>query len=189
VTLFVVRHGRTAQNASGRLQGRADHPLDEVGLEQARRLAAAIGPVARIVSSPLQRARQTAAAWAAPVELDERWIELDYGELEGLPLRDVPLTTWQAWRRDAGFRPPGGETLDEVLGRVSAAAEELLAEAAERDVVVVTHVSPVKAAVAWALGVGMATSWRCQIDTASITRIGRGAAGPSLRGLNDTGHL
>lgn len=186
---MIVRHGRTAHNAAGRLLGRLDVPLDEHGRAQAAALAAAVGPVGRVVSSPLLRARETAGAFGAPVEVDERWIELDYGELDGVALADVPATTWAAWRRDPGYRPPGGETLLEVRSRVEAALADLRADAAGETVVVVSHVSPIKAAVGWALGVGDEVNWRLHLAPASITRIAVGDRGPALHTFNEVAHL
>lgn len=187
--LLVVRHGRTASNASGLLLGRADPPLDDVGRAQALAVAAAVGPVDRVIASPLARAQETAAAFGRPVETDERWIELDYGDLDGTPLRDVPAERWAAWRGDPGWRPPGGESLAELGVRVREACAELADEAAERDVVVVSHVSPIKAAAAWAMGVGDEVAWRLHLSPASITRIGVGERGPSLHGFNEVAHL
>lgn len=191
--LRIVRHGRTAHNAGGRLLGRLDLALDPTGEAQAAALGAALGPVDRIVTSPLLRTRQTAqaiaAASGAPVEVDERWVELDYGELDGLPLTEVPAELWAAWRADPTFRPPGGETLAELGVRVRAACQALTAEAMTHEVVVVSHVSPIKAAVCWALGVGDEVSWRTFVAPASVTRIGVSARGPVLEAFNDTGHL
>ena len=186
---MIVRHGRTAHNAAGRLLGRLDVPLDDLGRAQAAALAAAVGPVERVVTSPLLRARETAAAFAAPVEVDERWIELDYGDLDGVAAAEVPAATWAAWRRDPGFRPPGGETLLEVRARVEAALVDLSAGAERATVVVVSHVSPIKAAVGWALGVGDEVAWRLHLAPASITRIAVGARGPSLHTFNEVAHL
>ncbi len=70
--------------------------------------------------------------------------------------------------------------------RVRQACDELWPEAVDDDIVVVTHVSPIKAAVAWALGVGDETSWRMFVDLASVSRIGVGRSGPSLRTFNET---
>jgi broad specificity phosphatase PhoE len=198
VTIVVVRHGRTAHNAAGRLLGRLDPPLDEVGVRQARALAAAVGPVDRVVSSPLQRTRQTAEAFGGTVEVDDRWIELDYGEVDGLALSEVPAEMWERWRSDVGFSPPGGESLADLDARVVAALDELAADAlargrgdgdAEGTTVVVTHVSPVKAAVTWALGAGVPATWRLWVAHASITRIGLGPRGPVLHSFNEVGHL
>lgn len=186
--LIVVRHGRTVANAQGRLLGRDDPPLDHEGLAQARALGAVIRPD-RVVSSPLARARQTAESFGLPVEIDERWIELDYGALEGTPTADVPRETWAEWRADVCYRPEGGESLRELSDRVDQACADLVAESTRHDVVVVTHVSPVKAAVAWALGVGCEVSWRTFVAPASITRIASGPWGPSLQSFNETAHL
>ena len=169
--LVLVRHGRTAANAGGLLLGRADPPLDDHGMAQAASLGGAVAGARRVVSSPLRRARETAAALGLPVEVDERWVELDYGEWDGRPIADVPLEAWRRWRADVDFAPPGGESLADLGRRVRAACDELAAEAADTDVVVVSHVSPIKAAVAWALDVGDELSWRLHVAPASVTRI------------------
>lgn len=190
--LILLRHGQTRANAGGLLQGRADHPLDEVGRWQAGACARFLverHPRARVVSSPLTRARQTAAALSSDHEVDERFTELDYGDFDGRSLSDVPPEVWARWRADPGFRPPGGETLLELEARVVPALEELAEEARERDVIVVSHVSPIKCAVTWALATGPGATWRCSLDRASITRIAVSARGPSLVGFNETSHL
>ena len=69
------------------------------------------------------------------------------------------------------------------------ACEELLEDARQRTVVVVSHVSPIKAAVAWALGAPDSTAFRCFLDQASITRIDVGRLGPVLRSYNETWHI
>ena len=187
--LIVVRHGRTEQNRAGRLLGRLDVDLDETGRAQAAALAAHVGSVDRVVSSPLARTRQTAEAWDVPVEIDDRFVELDYGELDGTAMVDVPADTWAAWRSDLDFAPPGGESIRALGERVRAGCESLRAAAAERDVVVVTHVSPIKAVVAWALGVPDDVAWRMYVAPASITRVQIGERGPSLHGFNQVDHL
>ena len=186
---MLVRHGRTAANASGLLLGRLDPSLDELGQEQAALVGKTLGPVAKVVSSPLARARDTAAHIDAPLIIDERWIELDYGEYDGMPLSQVPAELWNAWRADTGYAPPGGESLRALAERVSAACEDLVADARDQDVVVVSHVSPIKAAVAWALGVDVSISWRTHLQPASITCVGVGRFGPVLRTFNVTSHL
>lgn len=181
--LILVRHGQTVLNAGARLQGRGDAPLTELGRQQAAATAAAIAPD-RVVSSPLLRARETAAAFGLAVDIDDRWVELDYGELDGVPIALVPPELWAQWRSDVTFAPPGGESLAALGQRVRGACEELREEAATRDVVVVTHVSPVKAAVAWALGVGDEVAWRMFLDVGAVSRISVGPRGPTLVGFN-----
>ncbi|MFN7148299.1 MAG: histidine phosphatase family protein [Microthrixaceae bacterium] len=194
-SLVWVRHGRTTANASGLLLGRADPPLDELGRVQATAVAAAIrsgrfGPVLAVVSSPLDRARRTAEAIGAPVQVDERLIELDYGELDGTPVADVPGELWAEWRADIGFRPPGGESLEELGRRVHEACAEW-SERVDRPgaIVLVSHVSPIKAALSWALSVGDDVAWRSHLDPASITRILLRGGGRALGLFNETAHL
>lgn len=187
--LTIVRHGRTEANRSGLLLGRLDPQLDALGAAQAAAVAHHVGPADRVVCSPLARTRATAEAWGAPIEVDDRWIELDYGDLDGTPLRDVGADLWQRWRADVTFAPPGGESLHALGERVRAACEDLAADARDAHIVVVTHVSPIKAAVAWAMGVGDEVSWRMYVAPASVTRIAVGDRGPSLHGFNDVAHL
>lgn len=196
MALYVVRHGRTEANASGKLLGRTDVELDPVGREQARLLGEALPTGAHIVTSPLTRCRETAelisttsGRSADVVQADDRLMELDYGELDLTPLSEVSPDVWSAWRADADFRPPGGETLNELQRRVNGCLDDVRQQALETDVVVVTHVSPIKAAVAWALGVDITISWRCFVAQASITRIGFGPAGSSLQLFNAVDHL
>lgn len=182
--LVIVRHGQTAANAGGLILGRADPPLTDLGRRQAAALARALGRPDRVVSSPLQRARQTAAAFGAPVEVDERWIELDYGELEGAPAASVTDDLWARWQADTAFAPAGGESLAALGARVRAACEDLTGAAAAGDVLVVTHVSPIKAAVGWALGLGDELAWRLYVEDAAVCRIRIGAHGPLLTAFN-----
>ena len=191
--LVLVRHGETEANAERRLLGRAQSPLTDRGLAQARALGGLLGPAGRLLSSPLERALRTAEVLGlgVPVEVDDRWVEVDYGVYDGERLGDVPAEVWRQWRRDPGFRPPDGESLAELGARVRAACEELFAQdgagaRAEADVVVVSHVSPIKAAVAWALGADDGLAWRLQLATASVTVIGWGPAGPVLHRYNLT---
>ena len=198
-SLLLVRHGRTEANARGLLLGRADPALDALGRRQADAAAAALssdrfGPVRTIVSSPLRRAVQTAEAIGeqvhAEVVLDERLIELDYGDWEGRPLTDVPAESWARWRADPTVGPPGGESLATLGARVRSACEQLSGElVGPAAVVVVSHVSPIKAAAAWALGVGDEVAWRTQLDNASISRVLVRSAGPALGLFNETAHL
>jgi probable phosphoglycerate mutase len=134
----VVRHGETERSARHAYSGQADIPLTEAGCEQARLAAERLARagVDGIVSSPLSRASETARAIAeatgAPVRIDERLIEVDYGPLEGLD-RDKALerfgAPFQAWRDDPFGSPLSGmETLDDALERASAATADALAE-------------------------------------------------------------
>jgi broad specificity phosphatase PhoE len=205
--LILVRHGQTEANAQGLLLGRADPPLTETGRRQARSLATALPTAARIVSSPLMRARQTAeviargssgaaggsdeganegaANPAREIEVDPRWIEMDYGSLDCRPASALDAASWRRWREDPRFVPADGESLASVGRRVREACQALAAEAAHRDVIVVSHVSPIKAAVAWAMGVGDEVAWRMFLSDAAVSRIDTSGGTPVLLAFND----
>lgn len=187
--LILVRHGRTAANRTGLLQGRRDLPLDDLGRAQAQACSTVVGGDVQVVTSPLLRALATGRAISPAVTIDDRWIEFDYGEYDGLPISDIPADMWDRWHGNVDFAPPGGESLADLDQRVRAACEEIAPLATDRDLVVVSHVGPIKAAVAWALGVGTEISWRCHLDVASVCRIGFTRRGPMLRSFNDTAHL
>jgi broad specificity phosphatase PhoE len=188
--LILVRHGRTIFNAAGKLVGRLDPPLDEVGLTQAAAIGDALKGVDRVVSSPLLRARQTAEYIGSPVDVDDRWIEVDYGVYDGVELgAPAAAELWERWRADPAFVPSGGESLVQMGERVAAAMEELVAAAATADLAIVSHVSPIKAAVSWALHADAETAWRSHLDQASISRIAITPRGAVLRSFNETWHL
>ncbi len=174
--------------------GRLDPALTELGELQAIAAGRRIGDVHELRASPLIRARRTAdlLGLEAPVLVDERFIELDYGELDGTPHADVDRSLWEQWLSDVDFSPPGGESLSALGRRVEAAMAELFetpgagARVAGSDVVIVSHVSPIKAAVAWALGVDHLTAWRMRLSNGSVTRIAMGPHGPQLLSFNET---
>lgn len=182
--LHLVRHGRTAANAGARLQGRLDLPLDDVGRRQAAALTQLVPVPKRLVVSPMIRAHQTAEVFDMEPEVDHRWLEMDYGVMDGVPLADVPGDMWAAWRSDPHFAPEGGESLAALAERVHAACDDLLTDAADADVVVVTHATPIKVAMAWALGVEPSITWRSFVDQASVTRVTVRDGRPVLVGFN-----
>jgi probable phosphoglycerate mutase len=197
--LILVRHGQSEANAAGLLVGRTDSALTELGKRQAAAIGAALAGKerrpGRIVTSPLSRARDTAEivgtalGSGVPSEVDERLIELDYGELEGRRPVDLSGGEWSTWRSDSSWRPPGGETLPELRDRLEPLWVALASEDAVDDVIAVTHVSPIKAAVAWVLGAGPEISWKLSLGVASITRISFSGQSPVLVSFGETGHL
>ncbi len=183
--LILVRHGRTAANAQGLLQGRIDLSLDDVGHDQARQVAAAIGSVDEVISSSLARARETAAYFDAPHTADDRWIELDFGEYDGQPLAAIPTGVWDRWRGDPDYSAAGGESMRALDLRVRAACADVIERARSTNVVVVSHVSPIKAAVVWAMGGDITMSWRLHLDQAGVCRVTAGSGAPVLRSFNE----
>lgn len=191
--LILVRHGESVANAQGLLLGRTDAELTETGRAQAAAVPTLLErPVVEVRSSPLCRAVDTAELFGLglPVVIDERWVEVDYGEFECQPLGDIPAEVWQRWQRDRDFHPENGESLAEVDVRIGGACEELFASdgsgarRADGDVVIVSHVTPIKAAVAWALGTPD-LYWRLYLRTASVTRISWNRDAPLLHGFNE----
>mgnify|MGYP001158237440 CR=1 FL=1 len=182
--LTIVRHGRTEFNANGKLLGRSDPELDSVGRKQAENLASRLGKVGLVISSPLKRTMETARYISDSVEPDNRWLELDYGELEGSPIKNVPADTWKKWQSDVNWAPPQGESFSELNERVTGACEELIEISKNQNVVVVTHVSPIKSVLAWVLGVGIEIAWRCHVSPASSMSIDTTSNGPILQNFN-----
>jgi broad specificity phosphatase PhoE len=190
--IVFARHGQTAPNRDGLVLGRADPELTDEGHRQAELLAAALvgEGVTAILTSPLLRARQTAepmgAACGVPVVVDERLIEIDWGAWEGRSTGALKQSDVDRWKADKGAAPEG-ETLESLTRRV----ESFCAEHLDGDglVVAVSHVSPIKAAAAWAMGVDGSVAWRMFLGLASITRVGQGRSSPVLLSFNETGHL
>lgn len=185
--LLLVRHGETASNARGHLLGRADPPLSPTGQRQADAMATWLPPADVVVSSPLMRARQTAAVFGRPVTVDERWIERDYGPYDDGPPDALSDEEWARWRCDEAFTPDGIEPESSIRSRVNAACEELSAQAASSVVIVVSHVSPIKSAVAWALGITGTLAWRLFVEDAGVSRVDITEDGPVVRWFNRVG--
>lgn len=147
--LILLRHGEP-EGGAGRCYGRLDLAPGPDTPALAARLAAALPPVPRIVTSPLARARALAEALAAARGLalaaDPRLAELDFGGWEGLSWEAVPRAALDAWAADLlNARPHGGETVAELARRVSAALSDVEAGGGA---LVVTHMGPIRAALA-----------------------------------------
>ncbi|MDF9803379.1 broad specificity phosphatase PhoE/ribonuclease HI [Streptomyces sp. HB372] len=202
-TLVLLRHGETALTPEKRFSGSGgtDPELSATGRGQAERAAghfAALGTVQEIVSSPLRRCRETAAAVAGrlglDVRIDEGLRETDFGAWEGLTFGEVreryadDLTAWLASPDTAPTG--GGESFAEVAERVAAARDRIVARSAGRTVLLVTHVTPIKTLVRLALGAPPEALFRMELSAASISTVAHYADGnASVRLLNDTSHL
>lgn len=190
--LILLRHGRTPANAAGLLQGRLDQDLDDHGVLQAKTAARYIEErygVDAVVSSPLKRARQTASMFGREVTIDERWIELAYGVYEGTPFTGVSSEAWQRWRDDPSVALEGGESLTVLADRVRDACEEIVERASEENIVVVSHVSPIKSTVAWALDVDIGISFHSHLDQAAVCRVEFRNGHPILASFNEVAPL
>lgn len=140
--LYVARHGQTQWNLEDKVCGRTDLPLTQTGLEQAQLLAARTRelPIDVIISSPMLRAKQTAAPTAAlhglEILVDERLIEQDYGIYEGVSRFDEGFLNN---KRHFAFRYPGGESMMDVAHRVYSLLEEIKEKYAGKNVLLVCH--------------------------------------------------
>lgn len=178
-TLLLVRHGSTAHSHDGRFSGHNDLPLDPTGQAQAAAVAeliAGLDPVDVVLTSPLRRARETAAVIAAAtgvgVEVDSGLVELDFGRWEGCSYAEVERD-WPAelaaWRADETVPPPGGESFASATDRVRGLLADVLARRAGQRVVAVSHVTPIKTALRLALGAPHPTIFRFHLEPASLS--------------------
>ncbi|MCD0481346.1 histidine phosphatase family protein [Streptacidiphilus sp. ASG 303] len=206
-TLLLVRHGRSTANSSGVLAGWSPGvDLDDEGRAQAAALAARLAgvPLARVVSSPLDRCRQTVQPLLAArpelgtADLDERVGECRYGDWTGRPLAELakePLwRTVQDHPSAAVFPGPEGESLAAMSRRAVEAVREWDARVAEEhgpDAVwlACTHGDIIKAVVADALGLHLDLFQRISADPASVTAVRYTPLRPFLLRLGDTGDL
>ncbi|MEW6153151.1 MAG: histidine phosphatase family protein [Actinomycetota bacterium] len=188
-TILFVRHGLTPTTGKV-LPGRARGlHLSDAGRAQAQAAADAIAglkKVEAVYSSPLERARETAApiaaAWGLKVVPDKGLLELDIGEWTGLELKAVAkLPAWQRVQRNpSGFRFPGGESFTELQARVVATVERIVAAHPGTTVVAVSHADTIKAAAGHATGAHLDMFQRITISPASITAIFYGELGPMV---------
>jgi len=186
--LIVVRHGQTEWNLAGRVQGTNDSPLTNLGRAQAREHAARLGALTprpqRIISSPLGRARDTAALIAAhldcPVSFHDALRERAVGVLEGRTHAWVAEHEPEIHARKHAepwhWRPPGGESLADVADRLRPFLEELAAQSFERWVFV-THSALARPLLGTLLGLESAVA--ADIDMPNETAYRIDLAGPS----------
>ena len=198
--LILLRHGQTEMSAARQYSGHSNPPLTQLGTQQAagaaRRLAAR-GGIDAIVASPLARTMETARACGdalgLPVASVDGLIELDFGEWDGLTFaqaHEANPEAHSAWLSDTSIVPPGGESLDAAYQRISAVKDELCKDYAGKTVLVVSHVTPIKALLRMALGAGPSLFHCLHLDLASISIAEFYADGPTVvRLVNDTSHL
>jgi len=198
--LLLLRHGQTELSAHRRYSGRGNPELTELGRGQAAAAAnylAQRGGIGAVISSPLQRAYDTAAAAAKAlgldITIDDDLIETDFGAWEGLTFaeaaeRDSDLH--RRWLRDTGTAPPGGESFDHVLERVYQARDRIVAGHQGATVLVVSHVTPIKMLLRLALDAGPGILYRLHLDLASLSIAEFYSDGASsVRLVNQTSYL
>ncbi len=194
--ILLVRHEQTPTTGKllpGRTPGLH---LAETGKAQARRAAERIAQlknVDAIYSSPLERARETAAPIAAgrklKVHIEKGLLECDFGDWTGAELKSLmKLPEWNTVQRaPSTFTFPGGESFTAMQHRVIGTIDRLRSAHPGGVVVCVSHADPIKAAVAHALGTHIDLFQRIVISTCSVTAIAYGAGAPVVLTVNSTG--
>ncbi len=197
---LLLRHGQTELSVERRYSGRGNPALTDLGRRQAEAAAqflAAKGNVAAVITSPLQRAYDTAEAAAKAlgldVTVDADLIETDFGGWEGLTFseaadRDPGLH--RRWLRDTSVSPPDGESFDAAAERVGRARARIISEHPGETVLLVSHVTPIKTLLRIALDAGPSILYRMHLDLASLSIAEfypDGAA--SVRLVNQTAYL
>ncbi|WP_226356715.1 bifunctional RNase H/acid phosphatase [Pseudonocardia sp. ICBG601] len=203
--LILLRHGQTELSVERRYSGHGDPELTELGQKQAAAAARALATrlsgqgvePAVVLSSPLRRARQTAAAVAettgADLEVRDGLIETDFGGWEGLTFteaRERDPELHGRWIGSADVEPPGGESFRAVGERVEAERARIVEEFAGRTVVLVSHVTPIKMLLRTALGAGDEVLYRMHLDLACLNIADfYPDGGASVRLVNETSYL
>ena len=205
--LVLVRHGESTANAAGIGQGRAEYPLSELGFEQARLTAACLhrlGPFDALVSSPQQRAAQTAAIIGEALDLGLQFepdlVEIDIGVLSGTSWAELAVShpeVMEAYEaaQAIGKHPrnreliPGWEPIAEVVERVWRAIAKAVRRPGSRTVVV-AHGGVINAFLTHLLeGDARETPWQHPSTNCAITRIYLPAGGAVVACLTDDSHL
>ena len=181
--LWIIRHGQTEWSANGRHTSRTDVPLTDAGRAEARRLAPVLARhrFALVLTSPMQRARETAAAAGFPdAVVDEDLREWDYGDLEGLTTPEIrarggEFAQWTIWRGPV----PGGETIADVAARARRVLDRVAAAAStgdgaddDDDVLCFGHGHASRVLVAVALGLAPEDCSRFLLEPATIGIVG-----------------
>ncbi|MGC5011969.1 histidine phosphatase family protein [Streptosporangium sp. DT93] len=200
-SLYLLRHGETPFSVERRFSGLGDPELTPNGVAQAEAAAAKLAGepygLQVIVSSPLRRARATAEAVAAKTGLDvvveEGLRETDFGDWEGHTFTEIQRR-WpdelSAWLADPSAAPPGGESFGVAARRVEATRDLLIERYEGKTVLVVSHVTPIKMLVRFALMAPLAALYRMHLDLSALSLIEYYADGPSVvKAFNDTSHL
>jgi probable phosphoglycerate mutase len=196
--MLFVRHGTTPTTGKV-LPGRAPGlHLGDAGKAQAQAVADRIATLKRVdavYSSPLERARETAAPIAKArrlrVAVDRGLLECDFGDWTGGELKALAkLPEWKTVQRyPSGFRFPGGESFTEMAARTQEVVTKLATRHRGGVAVAVSHADPIKAVVADALGTHLDLFQRIVISPCSVTAILYGDSGPAVLTVNHTGDL
>lgn len=196
-SLVLIRHAETVWNREGRLQGSQDSPLTDFGVEQARQLGRRLGrrPFDAVHSSDSGRCRETARvalAGAPDPRFDVKLRERNLGAWEGRTWKDILAAFPEAardYKQDPSFRPPGGESWNELRDRVMSVLNQIVKVYPGQRVAVVTHGGALRAAVFGAMGLP-AENWGTWATwNTGLSRMDHRDGQWKLIKYNDVGHL
>jgi probable phosphoglycerate mutase len=197
---YFLRHGETAWNAEGRLCGRTDVPLSDVGRRQAQLLARRLKPIMvdALYASPLGRALETAQLIGAAIGrepvVDRRLAELNYGAWEGTTFEEIKPTfpaIYRAWDADPGsLAPPEGESGVQLVERVMPFMTDMAQRHPSGNVVVVCHKTVCRLLACHIMGVPLADyRRRVTMQNAALNIFETVEGNWHVVALNDTSHL
>lgn len=200
MTIYLVRHGETAWNTERKYQGRSDVPLSELGIMQAKQLAARFEaiPLSAVYASDLTRAFQTAEIIARPHNLEvgilPEFSEINFGEWEGLSASEIEsrygADYYQQWLNDPGNVPiPGGETLQSVLSRTLTGINRLFHCHQGETVLVVTHGGNIMALGCYINGEPLSSFWNYYQGNSAVCTLEFDGNQLELVAMNDLSHL
>ncbi|MDP6821687.1 MAG: histidine phosphatase family protein [Dehalococcoidia bacterium] len=194
--LILVRHGETDWNVDGRTQGQNDQPLNERGLAQADRVGRYVRghfDVQTTWSSDLSRCAQTAEGLGAPVKVSESIREINFGEWEGRRFEEIRQSNPDGIDRfrsgDPEFRPPGGESMGDVLERARRFIQETGVLDADTDIAVVAHGGSLKCLMVVLLELPESALGRFHFSNCGLSVVGAGNGPATLMSFNQTAHL
>ncbi len=196
LTLYLIRHGQTAYNASGRVQGWLDVPLDDVGKMQALKVSRRFSnkPISAIYTSPLSRAAETAKTIAGAcnrdIILDIRLREYNMGDWTGLTGDEIAASAPGHHIANHETQIPNGETAQEMRKRVDAFLVDVMARHTSRDTVVaVSHGGTLGMVVAAMLNMPAVRRQPFTFGNTAVTKVTFEHGVWRLRSLNDRCHL
>lgn len=197
--LYLLRHGESDWNLTGKVQGSKDSELTEKGVEQARLAGARlkVESIGSIYASPLKRAKLTAEVVGAELgvspKVDEDFKEMCFGHWEGRLLSEVAEQNgeeYMLWKkRPHEFKVDGSEVLSEVQDRMLKAIDRIRQSDSSENVLLVSHGTAIKAMILGLLGIDLSKYGNFSISNTGITMIEFGDYNTVMRYFNDTGHL
>ena len=199
--IVLIRHGQTAWNREARFRGQSDVPLEEFGLRQAKvtgQYVASRWPIVAVYASPLGRTMKTAEAIARAQGLQAQplagLIDINFGQLQGLLATEAEERypdLFRAWaERPHTVSFPGGESLENVRARITAALEQVVARHRGQSVALVSHTVVNRVLLCVVLGWGNDRFWRMHQETCAVNIFDVADDGDfTIVQLNDTGHL